>query len=217
MARRFENRAAAGRELAGSLHGYARRQDVLVLGLPRGGVPVACEVARALGVELDVLVVRKLGVPEQPELAVGAIASGGARFVDRKIQRASGVDGATLRAIEARARAEMVRRERLYRGVHSAAHIRGRTVIVVDDGMATGASLRVATRALRSLGPARVIVAVPVAPAGAAARFGESVDEFVCLESPADFLSVGQFYDDFTQVSDAEVSRLLEHAGEASA
>ena len=208
----FANRAAAGRELAARLQAYAGRQDVLVLALPRGGVPVGYEVARALGAELDVLVVRKLGVPGQPELAMGAIASGGARWLNQDVIRHARVSEAGLRRVEDEERSELQRREKLYRGAQAAPEIRERKVIVVDDGMATGASMRAGAMALRSLHPARIVVAVPVAPANAAERLAEVVDEFVCVHSPANFYAVGQFYENFEQTTDDEVRTLLNQA-----
>lgn len=209
----FHDRGDAGRQLAAKLEAYAGRDDVLVLGLPRGGVPVAYEVAVALGVALDVLVVRKLGLPQQPELAMGAIASGGARYLNEDVLRAAGVGEAALHAVEASERAELGRREKSYRGRRSAPQVRGKTVIVVDDGMATGASMQVAVMALRSLQPARIVVAVPVAPSDAIRRLGEAPDEFVCVLTASDFHAVGQFYRDFEQTTDQQVRRLLrEHA-----
>ena len=213
---RFANRRDAGRQLAAKLEAYAGRGDVIVLALPRGGVPVGYEVAHALGVPLDVLTVRKLGVPQQPELAMGAIASGGAVFLNSNILRATGVSDAALHAVEARERAELDRREKLYRGARSAAHVRGKTVIVVDDGMATGASMHAAVMALRSLQPARVVVAVPVAPARAAERMDEVADEFVRVLTEVEFYSVGQFYRDFDPTTDEEVCGLLDAACKVS-
>lgn len=214
---RFRNRRDAGRQLAAKLEAYAGRSDVIVLALPRGGVPVGYEVAHALGVALDVLTVRKLGVPHQPELAMGAIASGGAMFLNDNVMRAAGVRETALHAVEAQERDELERREKLYRGARPALEIRGKTVIVVDDGMATGASMQAAVMALRSLQPARIVVAVPVAPAGAARRLDETADEFVCALASVEFFAVGQFYRDFDQTTDAEVRRLLDEARKVSA
>lgn len=213
----FRDRRDAGRQLAARLLPYSGRRDVLVLALPRGGVPIGFEVAHALGVELDVLVVRKLGVPEQPELAMGAIASGGARYINHNVLRCAGVDASTLRAVETEERAELARRERLYRGNRPALKVRGRTVIVVDDGIATGASMQAATIALRSLQPAWIVVAVPVAPGDAEERLGEAMDELVCVYRPFRFHAVGQFYQRFEQTADEEVRALLERAQEATA
>jgi putative phosphoribosyl transferase len=209
----FSDRAAAGRALAGQLQGYAGRDDVVVLALPRGGVPVAWEVARALGAELDLLSVRKLGVPYQPELAMGAIASGGAMYVDRQIVASCDVSPQQLEQAIADENRELARREGLYRGTHEPARIEGRTVIVVDDGVATGASMRAALLALRSAKPAWIVVAVPVAPPSAQDRIGTAADEFVCLLNSPDFRSVGQYYRDFDQISDKQVFDLLAHAG----
>jgi putative phosphoribosyl transferase len=210
----FQSRRDAGRQLAARLEAYVGRDDVIVLALPRGGVPVGYEVALALGVPLDVLTVRKLGVPKQPELALGAIASGGGVFLNEDVVRATGVGEAELHAIEARERAELERREKLYRGTRPAPRLRGRTVIVVDDGMATGASMRAAVTALRSLQPARIVVAVPVAPADAVARLEHAADEFVSVLTSVEFFAVGQFYRDFDQTTDADVRRLLDAAHE---
>jgi putative phosphoribosyl transferase len=213
--RPFLNRADAGRVLARSLAHYARRHDVVVLALPRGGVPVAYEVAKALAAPLDVLVVRKLGVPYQPELAMGAIASGGALYVDPRLVRDACVDPEQFDAVLARERDELARREAQYRGARAPLAVAGRVAIVVDDGMATGATLRAAALALRAReadAPATIVAALPVAPGGAAARIGDSVDEFVCVKTPLRFLSVGQFYADFRQTEDDEVRALLDAA-----
>lgn len=208
----FRDRRDAGWQLARKLEAYAGREDVLVLALPRGGVPVGYEVAHALGVAFDVLTVRKLGVPQQPELAAGAIASGGAVFLNQRVLREAGVSAAALNAVEAQERAELERREKLYRGMRPPPDVRGRTVIVVDDGMATGASMQAAVMALRSLLPARIVAAVPVAPADAVWRMGETADEFACVVTSVAFYAVGQFYRDFEQVTDAEVRELLDKA-----
>lgn len=209
MISRFDDRRDAGRQLAARLGAYAGRRDVIVLALPRGGVPVGDEVARALGVPLDIVVVRKLGVPGEPELAMGAIASGGALFLNRDVLRAIDLDEAALKGVEASERAELARRETLYRGTRPALAIAGKTVIVVDDGVATGASMRAAVLALRSLEPARIVVAVPVAPSDAGRRLGDLPDEFVCVLAAREFISVGQFYRDFDQLTDAAVRDVL--------
>lgn len=195
--------------LARQLGAYAGRGDVVVLGLPRGGVPVAFEVATALGAPLDVLVVRKLGLPMQPELAMGAIASGGALYVDRQLRGETGVTEAEFARVHAQERVELARREALYRDARPALPVAGRTVIVVDDGMATGATLKVAVAALRANAPAAIVAALPVAPADAAHRLGDSVDELVCAMKPHVFFSVGQFYADFSETDDDEVRDLL--------
>ena len=205
----FRDRRAAGAELAVQLTSYRKAPGLLVLGLPRGGVPVAYEVARALGVELDVLVVRKLGVPQQPELALGAVASGGAIVFNDDVVGAIGLARSHLDAIVRAERAELLRREQTYRGNRGPLNVRGRTVIVIDDGLATGASMRAAVAALRSLQPAKVVVAVPVASADAAEEFSHLADDFVCIDKPRDFRSVGWWCRDFDQTQDDEVHMLL--------
>ncbi len=209
MESHFEDRYAAGRLLAGRLRAYAGRSDVVVLALPRGGVPVGYEVAKALGAEFDVLIVRKLGLPYRPELAMGAIASGGAIDLNRDVIAMSGVTQRDIEGVLAEEYRELERREALYRGSRPTAQIEGRTVIVVDDGIATGASMRAALKALRSRKPAKIIVAVPVAPIDTRERLQDVTDEFVCGLSPADFQAVGQFYRHFGQTSDDEVRTLL--------
>lgn len=208
----FRDRADAGRRLAEKLRHYAGRPDVLVLALPRGGVPVAAEVARALKAPLDVFLVRKLGFPGQEELEMGAIASGGSRVLNTSLLRRlnvspEAVDGATSRELR-----ELERRERAYRGANPPPTVRGRTVILVDDGLATGASMRVAAAALRTQKPARIVVAVPVAAASSCGELGDRVDEVVCAETPEPFMAVGQWYEDFSQTSDDEVRLLLEQS-----
>jgi putative phosphoribosyl transferase len=205
----FRDRRAAGAELAVQLAGYRKIPAPLVLALPRGGVPVAYEIARALGAEFDVIVVRKLGVPQQPELALGAVASGGALVFNDDIVGAIGLTRAHLDAIVRAERAELLRREHSYRGEREPLDVRGRTVIVVDDGLATGASMRAAVTALRSLRPAKIVVAVPVAPIETAEEFADIADDFVCIETPRDFHSVGWWYRDFDQTQDDEVRALL--------
>jgi putative phosphoribosyl transferase len=205
----FTNRIDAGRRLAEKLGHYGKRRDVLVLGLPRGGVPVAYEVARALNAELDVLVVRKLGVPFHPELAMGAIASGGGVSVNENVLTTTGVTERQFEQVRAAEHRELQRREHLFRGARTPVVVQGRVVIVVDDGLATGATMRAALTTLRTLKPARLVVAVPVAPARASRRFADVCDEFVCVEAPDDFSAVGQFYQDFGQTSDDEVRELL--------
>jgi putative phosphoribosyl transferase len=205
----FEDRREAGRELAAHLKEYAERDDVSVLALPRGGVPVAFEVANALIAPLDVLVVRKLGLPTQPELAMGAIASGDAFYLDQRIVDYADVSKSTLDEVIARERIELERRERLYRGSQASLDVRGRVVIVVDDGMATGATMRAAAMSLRNAQPARIVAALPVAPLDSEARVQDVVDEFVCVMRPHHYFGVGQFYVDFTQTSDEEVRALL--------
>ncbi|WP_322008980.1 phosphoribosyltransferase [Paraburkholderia sp. J12] len=214
MERPFTDRREAGRMLAGRLAAYAGRRDVVVLALPRGGVPVAFEVATALDVPLDVLPVCKLGTPWQPELAMGALSSNGAQFVDEALIREAGVSAGQLQSAIATARIELGRREIRYRGERAPVPVAGRVTLVIDDGMATGASLKAAARALATLGPARIVAALPVAPVDARARLGSAVDEVVCVLAPQHFYSVGQFYFDFEQVSDETVRALLDKAAD---
>ncbi|NLG75160.1 MAG: phosphoribosyltransferase [Xanthomonadaceae bacterium] len=207
---RFANRTAAGRELASRLKTFRSRNDVVVLGLPRGGVPVAFEVARSLSAPLDVMIVRKLGAPGHPELAIGAIASGGVTVWNEHLTAL--VSQEALRSIEAREQAELTRRERLYRAGRPAWSLRKRIVILVDDGAATGASMLAAVRALRQLEADRIVVALPVASSEACAILAREADELVCLEQPSLFYSVGEWYADFSQTTDEEVTDLLERA-----
>ncbi len=213
----FEDRSEAGRSLADALAPWRGAPDTVVLGLPRGGVPVAYEIASALGLPLDVLVVRKLGLPGQPELAMGAIASGGAVVVNDEVVRYLPPGSDALDAVRQREQLELERRERIFRGDRPPLDIRGRTGILVDDGLATGATMAAAVRALRKLGAKRIIVAVPVASAEARDRVAELADEVVCLSAPAWFTAVGQWYRNFEQTEDAEVSELLERATSGTA
>lgn len=206
----FLNRTDAGRRLAEKLDPYAERNDVLVLGIPRGGVPVAFQVAVELGVPLDVFAVRKLGAPSQPELAFGAIASGGVRVVDSEIVEALGISDLEIELITATERQELDRRERVYRGGRPPLNVEGKTVILVDDGIATGASTRAAIAALRELKPARIVLAAPIAPASTCRRLRREVDDLICLDTPETFYAIGEFYEDFSQVSDDEVTNLLQ-------
>lgn len=206
----FINRVDAGRKLAKLLNSYAGDSDLIVLGLPRGGVPVAFEVAAALGAPLDVFVVRKLGVPGQPELAFGAISGCGVRILNEEVVESIGISPADIQVVTAQETKELHRREQAYRGGRPSLHLRGKTVILVDDGIATGASTRAAIAALRLYNPKRIVLAVPVAPAATANRLQPEVDELVCLHAPAEFYAIGGFYEDFTQVSDAEVTGLLD-------
>ncbi len=206
---RYSDRAEAGRELAAALSQYAGREDVAVLALPRGGVPVGFEVARELGAPLDVFVVRKLGLPEQPELAMGAIASGGVRVLNDKVVEAAAVPPQTIDEVAAREHEELARRESVYRGDRPALTLEGRTVILVDDGLATGSSMRAAVRALREQRPAQIVVAVPIAPPATCEELGGEADEVICVRTPEPFLAIGAWYEDFPQVSDGEIRELL--------
>jgi putative phosphoribosyl transferase len=208
-ARRFHDRYEAGRRLAGELHAYAGRDDVIVVALPRGGVPVGYEVAHALGAPLEVMQVRKLGVPGHEELAMGAIASGGVRIVSENVVEALGIPERVIATVAAAEAQELERRERVYREGRLFPEMRGRTVILVDDGLATGSTMRAAVAALRSLGAARLVAAVPVAPKESRDAMREVVDEVVCASVPERFQAVGEWYDDFSQISDQEVSELL--------
>ncbi len=204
------DRTEAGKALGDALRHYADRDDVIVLGLPRGGVPVAFEVARALHAPLDVMVVRKLGTPGQEELAMGAIATGDVRVLHEAVIEAYGIRPEDIEAEVAKERAELQRRERLYRGARPAPALGGRCVVLVDDGLATGSTMRAAVQAVRKLEPARVVVAVPVAPPQTVAAFEKLADEFVCLAAPEPFYAIGEWYRDFRQISDDEVRALLE-------
>ena len=208
----FRDRVEAGRMLATTLQEYANRGDVVVLALPRGGVPVGFEVAKALHAPLDVFVVRKLGLPGQEELAMGAIASGGARVLNRDLLRALRIPEEAVDQITQEQQRELDRREREYRDERSPVDVRGTTVILVDDGLATGSSMRVAVLALKQKGPAQVVVAVPVAPADTCAELQSVADKVVCAVTPQPFLGVGQWYEDFSQTSDEEVRELLRRA-----
>jgi putative phosphoribosyl transferase len=217
MTARYRNRTDAGRRLATQLEKYADRPDVLVLALPRGGVPVAYEVSEALHAPLDVFVVRKLGLPAHPELAIGAIASGGVRIVDQSALRRFGVTDEQLAAVAAGEERELDRRERQYRDGRPFPNVEGRTVILIDDGLATGATMAAAATALRAEHPARLVVAVPVAAAETCRAFQGLVDEVVCGATPEPFHAVGLWYEDFSQTSDEEVSDLLARARHAEA
>jgi len=207
---RFRDRSEAGQRLARELAPYADQEGVTVLALPRGGVPVAYEVAKKLNAPLDVFLVRKLGVPGQEELAMGAIASGGVRVLNRDVVALAGVTENVIEAVAARETWELERRERVYRRGRPALSLTGRVVILVDDGLATGASMRAAVRAVQSQGPARIVVAVPTAPPDTCESLGREVDEVICVLRPDRFRSVGTWYDDFSQTTDAEVQQLLD-------
>jgi predicted phosphoribosyltransferase len=211
---RFRNRTEAGRALARVLSRYAGRDDVVVLALPRGGVPVAYEVAKELGAPLDVFLVRKLGVPGHEELAMGAIASGGVLVLDDGVVRWLGISEDQIQKTLARELDELQRREAAYREGRPLPDLKGKTVILVDDGLATGASMQAAARAVRRHDPARIVVAVPVASRATCDQFREEVDEVVCAVTPAPFYAVGNWYEDFSQTSDEEVRELLELAAE---
>ncbi len=208
----FKDRTDAGRLLALRLGEYANRPDVIVLGIPRGGAVVAFEVAMALNAPLDVFVLRKLGVPEHEELAFGAIASGGVRVLDYEIVDAVGIPDAEIERVTQMEKQELERREKAYRAGRKPLDVEGLTVILVDDGIATGSSIRAGIDALRQMRPARLVIAVPVAPESTVRRLRGMVDEFVCLETPESFYGVGQFYSDFSQVSDDEVRNLMARA-----
>jgi predicted phosphoribosyltransferase len=208
----FRDRSHAGALLAERLTAYKGRADVLVLGLPRGGIPVAYEVARELAAPLDIFIVRKLGAPGQPELAMGAIASGGVRVLNDSVVRALGIPRSAIDRVEAAEQVELERREALYRSGQPPPEVRGRIVILIDDGLATGSTIRAAVAALRPRGPRRIVVAVPVAAAETCAEFRHEVDEVVCAETPEPFFAVGEFYRDFSQTTDEEVRDLLDRA-----
>ena len=208
MALPFADRAEAGRALAEELSQRAYVEPV-VLGLPRGGVPVAAPVAAALDAPLDVAVVRKLGAPGHPELAVGAVGPGGVRVLNDDVVRALGIDERALAAVTARERDELRRREQTYRGDRPAAQVRGRTAVLVDDGLATGATMLAAVRLVQVAGAERVVVAVPLGAAASCGRLAEAADEVVCLHRPEPFLAVGRHYRDFHQTTDDEVRALL--------
>src|SRR5881397_758505 len=214
MERVFENRAEAGRQLAEKLDKYAGRADVIVLGLPRGGVPVAFEVAQRLGAPLDVFIVRKLGVPGFEELAAGAIASGGVRVLNEEVTRAIPHAHEMIEAVTVRETAELERREQIYREGRPSPELRDRVVILVDDGLATGATMRAAVKALRQRGVAQIVVAVPVGPPDTCREIEQEADETICLSTPPFFQAVGQYYEDFSQTSDEDVRELLNRAAE---
>jgi len=209
---RFRDRAKAGQALAAKLERYSGISNVVVLAIPRGGAPVAYEVARSLGAVMDVFLVRKLGVPWQEELAFGAIASGGTKVIDGALVRDLGLSHAEIQAITAREQTELERRERAYRDGRPGVDVRARIAILIDDGLATGSSMLAAVRALRVLAPARVVVAVPVAPQNTCSRLRSEADEVICAYTPEPFGAVGAWYEDFTQTTDEEVRWLLAQA-----
>lgn len=206
---RFQNRIEAGQQLATRLKVYADRPNVLVLGLPRGGVPVAYEVAKALHAPLDICLVRKLGVPGHKELAMGAIASGGVRVLNYDVVSWLGISGKTIDEVAARELKELQRRDRVYRGDRPQPEIRDRIVILVDDGIATGSTMRAAISVLERQQPAYLVVAVPVAPPQTCDALRAEIDDVVCLMTPESFYAIGVWYEDFSQTTDDEVSELL--------
>jgi len=212
MAMVFDDREDAGRKLAQRLRPYEGRQGLLVLALPRGGVPVACQVAEVLDAPMDVFLVRKLGVPGNEEFAMGAIASGGVRVINEQVVRQMGVSEQALAAVAAREQRELGRRESVYRGREPDPDLAAKTVILVDDGLATGATMRAAVAAVRVKGPERVVVAVPTGSVEACRLLAAYADEVVCLDSPVHFGGVGAWYRDFSQVGDQEVLALLHKA-----
>ncbi|OFW36468.1 MAG: phosphoribosyl transferase [Acidobacteria bacterium RIFCSPLOWO2_12_FULL_67_14b] len=208
----FANRVEAGVALASHLQHYKDRSDVIVLGLPRGGVPVAAAVARSLGVRLDVFVVRKLGVPGHRELAMGAIASGGSQVLDDHLISSLQIPDSAIRAVAAEERRELSRRERLYRQDRPPLSLADQVVMLVDDGLATGSTMRAAVQAIRQLKPARIVVAVPVGSLQASVMMRQVADEVICAQIPRSFSAVGQWYVDFSETSDDEVRALLKAA-----
>jgi len=212
----FRDRREAGRLLAAKLTAYANRPDVIVLALPRGGVPVAYEVARALNAPLDIFLVRKLGVPGYEELAMGAIATGGIRVLNDQLVGGLRIPDYVVDEVAASEQQELARRERLYRGDRPAPDVRGRTVILVDDGLATGATMLAAVKALRQQQPARIVVAVPTASPETCGQLRAEVDDIICAITPEPFHAVGLWYEDFSQTTDEEVRDLLAHSAEAS-
>jgi putative phosphoribosyl transferase len=208
----FQNRTDAGQKLASKLSAYFAQTDVLVLALPRGGVPVGCAVARALQAPVDVFVVRKLGVPWNPELAMGAVATGGVRVLEQKTVRSLAIPNEEIAKVAAREELEVERQELAYRGSRGPVAIVGKKVILVDDGIATGSSMRAGVAALRKLNPARIVIAAPVATHAACALLRTLADEVVCAIEAEDFFAIGEWYEDFTQLSDADVQNLLENA-----
>lgn len=213
----FKNRDEAGWKLAEQLRAYTGREDVIVLGIPRGGIEIAFPVAQALGVPMDIFLSRKLGVPGQEELAFGAVASDGTRYLNERIVKVAGIEEAEIERITATTLRTLREREARYRAGRGPLDVAGKTVILVDDGIATGASMEAAVRMLKKMQPGRVVVAFPVAPQGICPRLRRQVDEVVCLQEEPDFFAVGQFYRDFSQVSDEEVIELMKRSEQAPA
>ena len=207
----FQDRADAGWQLAKPLTHY-QNQNPIVLALPRGGVPVGFEVAKVLNAPLDIILVRKLGVPNQPELAMGAIASGGVRVLNHEIVRSLNIPDQVIEQVTTKEQQELMRRDRLYRGDRPAMDVRDRIVILVDDGLATGSTMQAAVTAVKQQQPAQIVVAVPLAVSEVCDRFQQQVDEVVCLMSPEPFHAVGLWYKDFSQTADQEVQKLLQEA-----
>src|SRR5467141_1683956 len=214
---RYQDRRHAGRVLAEALREYAGRPDVVVLALPRGGVPVAYEVARRLGAPLDVFVVRKLGLPGHEEFAMGALASGGVIVLDRAVIQGLGISSGAIEAAIAREQAELARREKLYRGDRPPLEVTGKTVILVDDGLATGSTMRAAVAGLRQRGARRIVVAVPIAAPSTCRELSAEADEIVCAATPEPFVAVGRWYANFEQTTDEEVRAFLEAAAREQA
>lgn len=208
----FFDRVEAGRLLASKLTHYKGRPDTLILALPRGGIPVAAEIGKELQLPIDVFVVRKLGVPGHEELAMGAIATGDMRIINYEVVGQLGISQETIEAVAQKEREELRRREQLYRGSKPPRDVHDRNVILVDDGIATGSTIRAAIAALRQLSPARIIVAVPVAAAETARQVGGEVDEMICAQTPEQLYAIGQWYEHFEQTTDEEVQDLLDRA-----
>jgi putative phosphoribosyl transferase len=214
MGATFKDRADGGKKLAQELSHYGGRSDVVVLGLPRGGVPVAYEVAKELEAPLDVFIVRKLGVPGHEELAMGAIASGGVRVLNDEVVKGVNVSEDDVDRVATKEQQELERRESAYRGERPGIALEDKTVLLVDDGLATGASMRAAVKGLREHNPKKIVVAVPTAPPETCEAFSDLADETVCLETPTPFMGVGAWYEDFPQTKDEEVKDILEKASE---
>jgi putative phosphoribosyl transferase len=213
----YYDRIEAGRVLEGKLSKYAERSDVVVLGLPRGGVPVAFQVAEGLKAQLDILVVRKLGAPGNKELAMGAVASGKIRVLNQAVIKSLGISDEVLDSVATREERKVERRERRYRGNRAAIDVEGKAVILIDDGLATGSTMRAAILALRRRSPGRIIVAVPVASLSACAQLEHEVDEILCAATPEPFFAVGRCYEEFSQTSDRTVCDLLQRARKSAA
>jgi putative phosphoribosyl transferase len=216
MSRLFQDRIEAGQALARLLGAYADRRDVLVLALPRGGVPVAFEVAQALHAPLDIFVVRKLGLPSNEELAMGALASGNVRVLNDEVVSSFGITERVIEAVASKEQVELERRERLYRGDAPFPVLSGKTIVLVDDGVATGSTMRAAVAALRRQNPARIVVAVPVAPPSTCVILGDEADEVITVATPEPFYAVGQWYRIFDQTTDAQVRDLYERSKHVS-